>query len=501
MVVKHTKRRDFGVCVMIQSKIQHAPFWMNPLLWITAGALICSAAASGQAIPAKLLQNDFQIMRRALEEAHGGIYRYTSKADMDRTFDRAYRRVDHPMTDLEFWRLVAPVVAHIKCGHTSIWVPRTLQTRLTTTIPLFPLVTRIFGDRLYIYEDLSSPGSSLEGAELLSINGTAVKKLLAESRTLVTGDGNTSAAKAYRIPRNGIFLCDLYVFGIESPFRVVYPGREGKRQSATVSGVESPKQNKIWDARHPEPGVNAEIQFLDDGRIAVLTIRHWYEYADPTRNLRFLDFLNGSFAEIQQTNSKSLIIDVRDNEGGLDAPGKQLFSFLWDQPFYYDKDIVCNAREFDFFKYAPDARPVPPDTVEQRLDGKFHLVKHPNVGLQQPGQPHFAGRVFALMNGGSFSTSCEFLSMLHFYKRAKFIGEEAAGGYYGCTAGQFVHVILPNSKLDLCFGLRTYYQAVSGYKYPDRGVIPDYPVTHTFSDLQRGRDGDMELALYLARAK
>jgi len=85
--------------------------------------------------------------------------------------------------------------------------------------------------------------------------------------------------------------------------------------------------------------------------------------------------------------------------------------------------------------------------VEQRSDGKFHLVKHPNLGLQQPSQPHFAGRVFALMNGGSFSTSSEFLSMLHFYKRATFVGEEAAGGYYGCTAGQFVYVCQRSGKL------------------------------------------------------
>jgi len=40
-----------------------------------------------------------------------------------------------------------------------------------------------------------------------------------------------------------------------------------------------------------------------------------------------------------------------------------------------------------------------------------------------------------LMNGGTFSTICEFLSMLPFHKRGALIGEEAAGGYYGCTAG------------------------------------------------------------------
>ena len=106
-----------------------------------------------------------------------------------------------------------------------------------------------------------------------------------------------------------------------------------------------------------------------------------------------------------------------------------------------------------------------------------------------------------LMNGGSFSTSCEFLATLHFYGRGTFIGQEPSGAYYGCTAGRFVQLTLPNSKLILRFGLTTYYQAVYGYKYPDRGVLPDYPVHPTISDLIAGRDTEMELALSLARQK
>ncbi|MGE5069983.1 MAG: hypothetical protein ACM3KJ_04815, partial [Bacillota bacterium] len=55
-------------------------------------------------------------------ESHGGLYFYNSKADMDRTFDRAYKRIDHPMTGLEFWALVAPVVAHIRDSHLfTLW--------------------------------------------------------------------------------------------------------------------------------------------------------------------------------------------------------------------------------------------------------------------------------------------------------------------------------------------------------------------------------------------
>ena len=38
--------------------------------------------------PAKL-RGDFRIARQALEEGHSGIYRYTSKEELDRLFDQA----------------------------------------------------------------------------------------------------------------------------------------------------------------------------------------------------------------------------------------------------------------------------------------------------------------------------------------------------------------------------------------------------------------------------
>jgi hypothetical protein len=118
--------------------------WMG-LVILFVRVSFCSGG--DQEIPPKLLQEDFQVMRHALEEAHGGIYRYTSKADMDLTFDRACWKIDHPMTALEFWRLAAPVVAHIKCGHTYLFFPETVQTQMMTTLPLFSMVTRIFDDR------------------------------------------------------------------------------------------------------------------------------------------------------------------------------------------------------------------------------------------------------------------------------------------------------------------------------------------------------------------
>lgn len=453
-----------------------------------------------QQIPANLLQEDFQIMRSALEQAHGGIYRYTSKAEMNRTFARAYREINRPMTDLEFWRLVAPVVAHIKCGHTFLSLPQARQEAIATTVPLFPLEVRVLDGRAWIYQDLTTPGSRLEGGELLSINGVRMKQLLRQLRGVITGDGNPSATKDWRISHIGGFTYYLYGLGISAPFQVGVRGQDGKRENPELPGLLEAAREEALARRHvARSKTNADLEFLDKGQIAILTIRHWYQYADPGRKVTFSEFLQNAFRQIGEKKSECLIIDVRDNDGGLDAPGKELFSFLWNRPFNYYTELILNGREFDFFKYDVDATPVRADIVERRPDGRFRLVKHPNLGLQQPSEPHFSGKVFALMNGGSFSTSCEFLSMLHFYKRGTFFGSEPAGGYYGCTAGRFVHVTVPNSKLILRFGLTTYYKAVSGYEFRDRGVLPDHPVHYTISDLMAGRDKEMDLALSLAR--
>ena len=471
------------------------------LVTLFAAALCLPPPARGEEVSAKLLQKDFQILRHALEEAHGGLYQYTSKRAMDRTFDRAYRKIDHPMPPLEFWRLASPVVSHIKCGHTFLFYPKAVQENLGS-LPLFPLVTRIVDDRLYGYRDLVNPRSRLEGAELLSINGVPVKKLLKSLRSVVNGDGNTPTATDYFITPFTNFRFFLYGLGIESPFRLEYRDKGGMRQSTTLAGTEQPIANEAWRARNPQSDTapNAELRFLDDGRIAALTVRHWYRYADAARKLTFSDFLKTSFTQIHQRGTTNMIIDVRDDDGGLDIPVVELFTYLWNQPFHVYRDITCNAREFDFLKYAPEGQPVQGELV-RGADRKLHVVKQTGLDVQQPLPPHYDGRVFALMNGGSFSSSTEFLALLRFYKRAKLVGETPAGTYYGYTCGQMVDLILPNSKLDLNFGLLTFYLDGNGYKYANRSIRPDYPVRYTINDLLAGSDKDMELALSLARAK
>jgi hypothetical protein len=455
---------------------------------------VSTPAKSSQLSP-KQLQEDFRILRSALEEGHSGIYRYTPKDDLDRIFDLTLRKLDRPMDPVEFFRLGAPVVAAIKCGHTRIAPPPEPEAAL------FPFAIEVLAGKAYVFRDYSTADGRLAGSEIRSINGLPIELILSAMTTAMPGDGNIPTSRAWRVGRGGGFQRLLYpLLGIQGPFHPVLRTPEGKQESREVEGLPQSKLRELAVARHPSthPGRTADFRLEDGGKIAVLSVHEFYGSAgDPPKPLD--QYFPDAFRQIGEKGSKALIIDVRDNNGGADELGKQLFSFLWDQPFRYYSDLVLNARTFSFKPYMPNPRDIPADEVQRGDDGKYHNVRHPNLGIQPPSQPNFGGKVFILINGGSFSTTCEFTSTVHFHKRATFIGEEAGGAYYGNTSGYRARIVLPNTKLEVSIPLQTYYLAVSGYPQADRSVMPDYPVHDTIQDLLAGRDKEMELALKLAR--
>lgn len=94
------------------------------------------------------LREDFQIARRSLEEGHSGIYRYTPKAELDRVFDAVSKSLDRPMDAVEFFRVLAPAVAAVKCGHTNVTLPEAFRKEINNTFPLLPFQVRVLKGRV-----------------------------------------------------------------------------------------------------------------------------------------------------------------------------------------------------------------------------------------------------------------------------------------------------------------------------------------------------------------
>jgi C-terminal processing protease CtpA/Prc len=269
-----------------------------------------------------------------------------------------------------------------------------------------------------------------------------------------------------------------------------------------VEGDTMARLQKTSRARFPQDDQNpktlADFAFIEEGKIAVMTIRQFSQFIDAGRKRTLSEFYQESFDAMKARGTKTLILDLRSNGGGADELGKQLLSYLLDKPFKYYDDLVVNALEF---KFTRDRFWQTADEMEHRPDGKYRMVKHPNWGLQEPSKPTFAGKVYILINGGSFSTTAEFLSHIQFHKRATFIGDESGGGYYGNTSGQGINLTLPNTKINVRIPLVSYYLAVGGYEAPAalRGVLPDHPIDYSIEDLLAGKDKELDKALELAR--
>src|SRR4051794_20085454 len=106
---------------------------MKRRIFLTSTALLLATSTQGMPTHAQVpgsekpmevftpqqLVEDFRIVREALEKGHPGIYRYVSKKTLDKQFDEAEKKLDHPMDVYGFFRILAPMVARIECGHTN----------------------------------------------------------------------------------------------------------------------------------------------------------------------------------------------------------------------------------------------------------------------------------------------------------------------------------------------------------------------------------------------
>lgn len=472
-----------------------------------AGEPVAAAAASPAPrtevhTPAALAR-DFAVLRSALEEAHGGVYRYRSRAEIDRAFDATASRLTAPMDAIAFYRTVAPTVAAIQDGHTSLVLPEAVTTELRRSAPALPLQVHVSGGRLYVLRDLTATPASgadaIAGREIRSINGQPVARILARLRAVQPGDGAIDSARDHRLGAGLRFnLQHLLMYGASSTYQVEFTN--GRPRTAILQGRPVVDLDQAWTERFPAdraPRPPAELGF--DGDVAVLTLRSFEGPADLAETQPMPVFLKAAFQEMKTRGTRALVLDVRDNGGGQDELGRDLLSYLVDRPFPYYSGIYVSRLAFSFSEYAVPPGPIPDQFVTRDAGGRLRWAEHPNYGSHQPAPEHFSGPVYILMNGGSFSTTAEFLSLLHSRGRATFIGEESGGAYAGNSSGPTMTVTLPHTGLRLRVPLWRYELAVDASRPRDRGVRPDRPVVPRVEDILAGRDPAMSQALRLAR--
>ncbi|HKQ79014.1 MAG TPA: S41 family peptidase, partial [Blastocatellia bacterium] len=428
-----------------------------------------SSSAPGKLQPAEA-QADFDLMRKALEEAHAGLYRYTTKAEMDKVFYTQRARLGRPMTKAEFLAVVSETLARIRCDHTRAEPDNETLKRLENA-PIFPLRIMVEGKRLVVLSNDTPDDQTIRpGMEITEINGRKAGDILRLLLRAQSADGDIETGKRAIIQRDFA----MYYWELIEPaseFTVKARDEAGKTLTAKLAGVAKADQEKNRNPINAATRASREklewarenlsLRFLKDPEIAQIRIRRF-----GGRN--YSQWMEDTFKTLREKGTKVLILDLRGNGGGQDMYGAMLVSYLTDKPFrYFDhinvKTITPSFKRHLNWRVENEVRLREGSTPNPAGGFQMNAIGHPGVAEQPPGKYPFMGKVFVLIDGGTFSTSSDFCAVTHHLKRATFIGEETGGGYYGNNSGLQPTLTLPNSKVRVALPMHEYWNAVPGY--------------------------------------
>ena len=462
---------------------------------------VATSLANAQGPSVEAARADFDVLHRALAEAHGGYTRFATRAEVDRRFLQHRATLVRPMTTLEFAGVVAEAVADLRDGHLRLDLD-TATARLLSGARVFPLRLAAEGDRVFVlYNDTPADSVIRPGMELRRVNGRSIENLRTTLLRKVSGDGFIETGKRARFV-NG--FATLYWQYVDQAERYVVEARDGSGRVVvdTLNGVLA--ASRRTNTNPVNAAAAAALARVDTtrGNVALDVIA-------GVHHLRVRSFdgpgipaaYDSVFRLLRERGADRLVLDLRGNGGGADENGALLVAHLTDQPFRYFDHIDIPTIDPSFATWLPKTYDKLKAGTAPKAGGGVRVLPalHPGVAEQRPAADVFLGRLVVLIDGGSFSTTADVAAQLRSMGRAVFVGEESGGGYEGNTSGLNADVILPSSKLRLRITMYDYWNAVKPPAAHGRGTQADYLVSPRVRDLLAGRDGVLERALEVLR--
>ena len=472
------------------------------------------------------------------------------------------------MTRADFYRLLRPFVTMIGDAHTSLAVPYDETPTRPTGLPL---IFGIVGTDFYVRAVPEEQYRPLIGALLVSVEGVPVKELLARARPMV------SAENEYKILSNvafggflyyASFLSDLVPEWVEKTrVRIVLRDKDGHETEHTIPVPSQPPGKWISSGSRikrprPYPGGFTHT-FLDSARTSALLVvddmqsyREMFEgwiasnpaegekaarevykrlhESDAPEALEAVlagipsatDTFRTLVQEMRQAGTKTLLVDLRYNDGG----NSEMYNFLLY--FLYGRDVLLRAKlqdtevrrysKYDFETQSTEAfervnrgRVVPLTTTDYDFSGDWYSRSQGNPSAidslkaefqqEMDQMPTFAAEyrsgkyeayyrpanVMVLCSPVTFSSG--YTLMYYLYRAgAKIVGTPSAQA--GNCFGETTSFKLQHSQLT---GTISHKYFIFFHDDPEMGRVlrPHYPMTY---DKLKFYDFDLNSEILLA---
>jgi hypothetical protein len=451
-------------------------------LWLVPMA--CNVASSSQSSTPKLdflpsyapetIRAEIKLLQAELQKFHPGLYRYTPKNQLDSSFQATLHQINQPLNSLQLMRLLSPLIAQIKCGHTQIQLADKGQKSLLSQANFFPLKVKIIDNQLVISENPAQFPQLSIGTKILRINGEKVEDLLRRMLPAISAgaDGDNQTGKIRYLEQHFAYWYGVLNSFSNNTYIIDYQILGSKVFTlpiAALSWEDYQNQRRIAPEELP-----LRFDKLPEFDAAILRLKTFDKNALRLAKQDFEFFLRESFAVLRQQKTANLILDLRNNLGGDDDFALHLLTYLLNQPFKMYAYLEVTPHYQGFGK------------IKVNHSGKFLHTSHNNLQTHLPQKMAFQGKIYCLINGASFSATAEVASVLHQNRRAVLVGEETGGGYTGNTSGiTHTHYL---KKIGLKVRIPQWAYYLTTHTATKRGVMPDYKVQESIFDLQNRVD-------------
>ena len=474
----------------------------------------------------KKMKQDFEIFKQISKEANSGLYKYRTEQQIDSIYNWGNLQIEKLLTYRDYYNLISIISNFEGSLHNDVSLPKKYAENLKNeTYGYFPYPIKWIDDKWLInIDDKQIP----LGSEIVEINDTKIEKIIPELYKYYSTDGNNLTGKRIGLMKSFSKYYRFH-FGLTQNFKINYVNPISKQlETKNLEGVEYKTYIENFRKMHSmsvdqfyyaDLKENQKYKYKQlDSITGILTI-HTFDMGNETtkEHLKYKQFLDSIFVDIKTKGLKNLIVDVRNNGGGTDPNDLITYSYLTNRKFqeniqawisfnkipmlkYIDHKVPSFIRPLFIGKFNKEFQHIFP----QEKNGKFYQDENSDDHkIRTPNQNAFTGNVYLLTSPRIASAGSLFAAMLAGNENTTTIGEETMGGYYGHNGHTPLEYKLPKSKIIIQFSVVNLEQDVpkkENQKY-DRGIIPDYNITQTFSDFLNNTDTQMNFTLELIKKK
>lgn len=455
---------------------------------------------SQKKISTPALKADLDLVKKTLIKHHLGFGYYEDTITFNSNIEKILQNYPDSISQRQAYIEITELIASIEDLHTSTRAPKNFSSKKPITLPL---ILRKFDQYFFVHYNISTDSTILRTAEISKIENMPVWDLYQDFRKMYGTDNNNPVSKDYYAER--AFSRYLYAqYGQTDSTLITFKNpKDSVFRSIYVKNITSKESLKILKSRYKNATrQNLGYQVVDSTRhIAKLDITSFMEKKGKFDfNQRgFKIKLKSAFKKAESQKIEHLIVDLRANGGGYIPNVGRLTSYVAKEPYALTDSMIFKPKSY--FKIFT------PLTIFGPVVGRIMFKKQKNGNYfftkkkykKPASKHHFDGKLYVIMDGGSYSATTFTIGLWRDMNLATFVGSQPGGANWGSFAGTWKLVKLPNTKSYVRVPLFKIVHNQPNKTTQSFFVQPDFEVDQSFSDFENRKDTQLEFILNLIK--